>query len=102
MPVYKPSQRYCYAYRQRPYWSTAENRLTHTWPVLVELSRADWREIEAMQGPLLDRYDRTDARDAHEWVKAGRQHETGLWTDRDDRGRQVIRYAEGEPPEEAA
>jgi hypothetical protein len=59
---------------------------------LVELTRAELREIEQTHGPVLPTYRRVPASYAHRWVRAGNIHHTGLYTDHDGR----IRYAEGE------
>ncbi len=91
MCVRKPSDRHCYAVQTRRY--VARGEVQHSSSVLHEFTRREWRDIQAMQGPVLDRYDRVWGQEAHRWVKSGAQHSTGLWTDCDGR----IRYAESDP-----
>ncbi len=59
--------------------------------MLVELTHTELREINAAYGPPTVRYKPVHWTNAHDWVRRGRIHGTGLWT---DNGR--IRYAEGE------
>jgi hypothetical protein len=88
MPVRKPSDRYCYAIQQRRYvWN---NEVGYGSRVLWEFTRAEWRDIEALQGPVLDDYRRISGQEAHDFVRRGGIHNTGLWTDN------------GDPMEEAA
>lgn len=59
---------------------------------LIEVTAKELRDDAAMYGPRLERLVPVDYRRAHQWVREGGHHGTGLWTDIDGR----IRYAEGE------
>lgn len=89
MPVRKPADRHCYAVQTRRY--VYKEEVVYSSQTLHEFTRREWRDIEALQGPVLDRYRQVGGHEAHRWVKSGAQHSTGLWT---DDGR--IRYAESE------
>lgn len=95
MTVRKPSDRHCYAIQTRRYVHKGE--VVYSSQTLHEFTRREWRDIEALQGPVLDRYRQVWASEAHKWVKTGGHHSTGLWT---DDGR--IRYAESDPMMEEA
>lgn len=81
-------RRFGYFVRTRLFWNKGEERFESDGGYLVELTAKDWREVQALQGPRLPRYRRVDATYAHDWVKRGYIHETGLYT---EDGR--IRYA---------
>jgi hypothetical protein len=85
-----PPRRYCYAIQQRVYLDKGEPRYTSG--MLHEFTRAEWAEIQARQGPMLDHYDRVGGQEAHDWVRRDRPHSTGLYI---DDGR--IRYAASDP-----
>ncbi len=94
MTMRKPPRRAGYFMRLRPIIANLRADIGPDYhpSELVELTRAELRTVEATQGPMLARYERVDASRAHNHVKRGGWHDTGLYVDYDGR----IRYAEGE------